>query len=127
MKIANEIMSKTDRGVTALNGEGMYSRKSKKILFCIAQNKEIDIEWFDDFIDEKELPIGYGIFGVEGCNTVVNRVFHNNNYTKEDYQRTAQVAQRVVEIGERMSNPDEVNWAATLLTYCVDKGEIVKK
>lgn len=41
MKIANEIMSKTDRGVTALNGEGMYSRKSKKILFCIAQNKEI--------------------------------------------------------------------------------------
>ncbi len=40
-KIANEIMSKTDRGVTALNGEGMYSKKGKKILFCLAQNKEI--------------------------------------------------------------------------------------
>lgn len=40
-KIANEIMAKTSRGVTALNGEGMYSKKSKKILFVLAQNKEI--------------------------------------------------------------------------------------
>lgn len=102
-------------------------RLISSVLFPLWQNKEVDVEWFDDFIDEKELPIGYGIFDAEGYNTVVNRVFHNNNYTKEDYQRTSQAAQRVVEIGERMSNPDEVNWAATLLTYCVDKGEIIKK
>ena len=39
--IAKEIMYRLDRGVTGLNGEGMYTHAEKKLLFCIVGKKEI--------------------------------------------------------------------------------------
>lgn len=39
--IAQEIMEKLDRGVTALNATGMYSGKERKVLLCVVSKKEI--------------------------------------------------------------------------------------
>lgn len=39
--IADEIMKKMDRGVTGLNGRGMYTKQEKEILFCVVSKKEI--------------------------------------------------------------------------------------
>lgn len=99
----------------------------KKVLFPLWQIKERDIEWFRDFEYDKELPIGFGPSDREGSNTVVNRVFNNSNYTKEDYERTQKALQKVVEVGEGMSDPDTVNWSATLLMYCLGREEIIHK
>ncbi|MFQ9509578.1 MAG: YitT family protein [Lachnospiraceae bacterium] len=40
-EIAKEIMERLNRGTTGLYGEGMYSNKEKKILFCVVSKKEI--------------------------------------------------------------------------------------
>jgi Uncharacterized conserved protein len=40
-KIAREIMKQHNRGVTALNGRGMYTGKSKEVLLCVFKQKEI--------------------------------------------------------------------------------------
>ena len=40
-EIADDIMKELDRGVTALNGMGMYTQSDKKILFCILQRGEL--------------------------------------------------------------------------------------
>lgn len=40
-KIGQEIMEELDRGVTALDGEGMYTGKAKKVLMCVVSKKEI--------------------------------------------------------------------------------------
>lgn len=40
-EIASEIMTVLDRGVTGLDGEGMYSHEGKKVLFCVVSRKEI--------------------------------------------------------------------------------------
>ncbi len=40
-EIADEIMAQLDRGVTGLEGEGMYSHSDKKVLFCVVSRKEI--------------------------------------------------------------------------------------
>ena len=40
-EIARAIMSRMDRGVTALDGVGMYSGQDKKVLFCVVSKKEI--------------------------------------------------------------------------------------
>ena len=40
-EIAARIMSDIDRGVTGLDGEGMYSHADKKVLFCVVSRKEI--------------------------------------------------------------------------------------
>lgn len=40
-EIADEIMVELDRGVTGLEGEGMYSHSEKKMLFCVVSKKEI--------------------------------------------------------------------------------------
>lgn len=39
--IAAEIMSTLDRGVTGLNGRGMYTGKDKRVLICICSNKDL--------------------------------------------------------------------------------------
>lgn len=39
--IADEIMRNLDRGVTSLNGKGMYTKMEKEILFCVVSKKEI--------------------------------------------------------------------------------------
>lgn len=39
--IADEIMRNLDRGVTGLNGKGMYTKMEKEILFCVVSKKEI--------------------------------------------------------------------------------------
>ncbi|MCL2616732.1 MAG: YitT family protein [Defluviitaleaceae bacterium] len=39
--VANGIMHKLQRGVTGLNGQGMYSREAKNVLLCIVSNKQI--------------------------------------------------------------------------------------
>lgn len=39
--IANDIMDVLDRGVTGLNGEGMYSKMNKNVLLCVVSKKEI--------------------------------------------------------------------------------------
>ncbi len=40
-EIADLIMDKLDRGVTALDGTGMYTRKDKKVLFCVLERTQI--------------------------------------------------------------------------------------
>ena len=40
-EIADEIMYTMERGVTGLEATGMYSRKDKKMLFCVVGKKEI--------------------------------------------------------------------------------------
>lgn len=40
-KIASEIMTSIDRGVTGLSSTGMYSNKDRKMLFCVVSKKEI--------------------------------------------------------------------------------------
>lgn len=40
-KIASEIMKQHNRGVTALNGRGMYTGKSKDVLLCVFTQKDI--------------------------------------------------------------------------------------
>ena len=40
-RIAQEIMTTLDRGVTGLNSTGMYSNKDRKMLFCVVSKKEI--------------------------------------------------------------------------------------
>ena len=39
--IANAIMTRMERGVTSLDGNGMYSGQERKILFCVVAPKEI--------------------------------------------------------------------------------------
>lgn len=40
-QISNAIMEKVDRGVTCLEGTGMYSEKSKNVLLCVVGKREI--------------------------------------------------------------------------------------
>ena len=40
-QIAAEIMASLDRGVTGLNGRGMYTGKDKRVLICICSNKDL--------------------------------------------------------------------------------------
>lgn len=40
-EIAESIMKELDRGVTALNGTGMYTRSDKKVLFCVLQRGQL--------------------------------------------------------------------------------------
>ncbi len=40
-EIANAIMVRMERGVTSLDGNGMYSGQERKILFCVVAPKEI--------------------------------------------------------------------------------------
>ena len=40
-EISDRIMQELDRGVTGLNGEGMYSHADKKMLYCVVSRKEI--------------------------------------------------------------------------------------
>ena len=42
-EIAAELMENAQRGVTALHGTGMYTKKEKKILLCVFSPKEISI------------------------------------------------------------------------------------
>lgn len=40
-EIADNIMQELDRGVTALNGTGMYTKSEKKVLFCVLQRGQL--------------------------------------------------------------------------------------
>lgn len=40
-KIAEAVMERMERGVTAVNAVGMYSQNKKKMLFCVVSRKEI--------------------------------------------------------------------------------------
>lgn len=40
-EIAKQILSDLDRGVTGLNGKGMYTSQSKEVLLCVVSRKEI--------------------------------------------------------------------------------------
>jgi len=40
-KVASDIMTKLDRGVTGVSATGMYSKTDKKMLFCVVSKKEI--------------------------------------------------------------------------------------
>lgn len=40
-EISREIIEKIDRGVTCLNGKGMYSGNSKRVLLCVVGKREI--------------------------------------------------------------------------------------
>lgn len=42
-EIGNRVMEQLQRGVTALNGEGMYTGKSKKVLLCVLSRKQIPL------------------------------------------------------------------------------------
>jgi uncharacterized membrane-anchored protein YitT (DUF2179 family) len=39
--VANELMSKLERGVTVLDGTGWYTKESKKVIFCVVKKNEI--------------------------------------------------------------------------------------
>lgn len=41
--IAQDIMKELDRGVTALNGTGMYTGKDKRVLYCIIQSGQLPV------------------------------------------------------------------------------------
>ncbi len=41
IEIAEEIMTVLDRGVTSLNGTGMYSKADKNVLYCVVSKKEM--------------------------------------------------------------------------------------
>ncbi len=40
-EIADKIMQELDRGITALNGTGMYTKSEKKVLFCVLQRGQL--------------------------------------------------------------------------------------
>lgn len=40
-EIARLLMTEADRGVTALHGEGMYTRRQKNVLFCVFAQKDV--------------------------------------------------------------------------------------
>lgn len=42
-EIADNIMRELDRGVTALNGTGMYTGNEKKVLFCVIQRRQLPV------------------------------------------------------------------------------------
>ena len=42
-EIAKAVMTRMDRGVTAVDAVGMYSGQNKKLLFCVVSKKEIVI------------------------------------------------------------------------------------
>jgi uncharacterized membrane-anchored protein YitT (DUF2179 family) len=42
-EIGSRVMDQLQRGVTALNGEGMYTGKSKKVLLCVLSRKQIPL------------------------------------------------------------------------------------
>jgi uncharacterized membrane-anchored protein YitT (DUF2179 family) len=42
-EIGHRIMNQLNRGVTALNGEGMYTGRSKKVLLCVLARKQIPL------------------------------------------------------------------------------------
>lgn len=42
-EIAQDIMKEIERGVTALNGTGMYTGKDKRILYCILQLRQLPV------------------------------------------------------------------------------------
>lgn len=42
-EIADDIMRELDRGVTALNGIGMYTKSDKKVLFCVIQRGQLPL------------------------------------------------------------------------------------
>lgn len=39
--ISDEIMEKLDRGVTGLDGSGMYTKMSKKVLLCVVSKRQV--------------------------------------------------------------------------------------
>ncbi len=39
--ISDLILKKLDRGVTALDGTGMYTKREKKVLFCVLERTQI--------------------------------------------------------------------------------------
>ena len=41
--IARDILKELDRGVTALNGTGMYTGKDKRVLYCIIQRGQLPV------------------------------------------------------------------------------------
>ena len=42
-EIAQQLMSQADRGVTALRGQGMYTRQEKNVLLCVFPQKDITL------------------------------------------------------------------------------------
>ena len=40
-QIAEQILNNLKRGVTSINGQGMYTKQSKNILFCVMNSKEV--------------------------------------------------------------------------------------
>ena len=40
-EIAQRLMTQADRGVTALRGQGMYTKKEKNVLFCVFSQKDL--------------------------------------------------------------------------------------
>lgn len=52
-KIATELMDQMERGVTYLQGEGAYSAKTKKIIYCVVSSQEIaEIKFLVEGIDK---------------------------------------------------------------------------
>lgn len=73
-EITNEILSKLSRGVTALEGTGMYSKDNKKVLMCACNKKEVPvIKKIVQKIDEDSFIISCT------ANEVVGRGFVNIN------------------------------------------------
>lgn len=40
-EVAHELLTQLDRGLTGLNGEGMYTGNSKKVLLCVVSQRQI--------------------------------------------------------------------------------------
>ncbi len=51
-EIAQQILTKMERGVTSLRGEGMYTRKTKDVLLCVLSRKQVpDVKQIVEQID----------------------------------------------------------------------------
>lgn len=44
-EIAGQVMDRLERGVTAVDATGMYSGRTRKMLFCVVSRKELVILW----------------------------------------------------------------------------------
>lgn len=66
-KIANEIISKVNRGVTFLEGMGAYSKENKQIIYCIiTSNEVIKVKNIVDEIDPTAFLIINDVVEVKG-------------------------------------------------------------
>jgi len=87
-EIANIIMERLERGVTAIHGTGCYSKEEKDMLMCIVRNKEVPrIISIVKEIDRGAFTIVSEVKEVRGLGFKEDYKFNENNKAKEGEQK----------------------------------------